>query len=79
MDLTLKILTSASREDQFSYISAWSKMLSVCAQELRHGAFIWKQSLQESVHEQILSKPQGTHQRHAYTVNLMLMACIFGM
>lgn len=54
-------------------------MLSVCAQELRHGAFIWKQSLQESVHEQILSKPQGTHQRHAYTVNLMLMACIFGM
>ncbi|KAG8648260.1 hypothetical protein MANES_09G166100v8 [Manihot esculenta] len=59
VDLTLKILTSASREDQFSYISAWSKMLSVCAQELRHGAFIWKQSLQESVHEQILSKPQG--------------------
>ncbi|KAJ9131462.1 hypothetical protein P3X46_035118 [Hevea brasiliensis] len=57
--LTLKILTSVPSEKQSSYISAWSKMLSVCAQELRHGAFIWKRSLQENVHEQILSKPQG--------------------
>ncbi|XP_021653009.2 uncharacterized protein LOC110644506 isoform X2 [Hevea brasiliensis] len=57
--LTLKILTSVPREEQSRHISAWSKMLSVCAQELRHGAFIWKQSLKENVHDQILSKPQG--------------------
>ncbi|XP_020540330.1 uncharacterized protein LOC105647554 isoform X2 [Jatropha curcas] len=59
VDFTLKILTLVRREDQFSYISVWSKMLAVCAQELRHGALIWKQSLQENVHGQILFKPQG--------------------
>ncbi|KAG8649676.1 hypothetical protein MANES_08G121600v8 [Manihot esculenta] len=59
VSFTLKVLSSVPREEQSSYISAWSKMLSVCAQELRHGAFIWKRSLQENVHDQILSKPQG--------------------
>ncbi|TXG65534.1 hypothetical protein EZV62_006809 [Acer yangbiense] len=56
---TSKILNLGSREDQSNYVSTWFKMLSVCAQELRHGALIWKQSLEQNVHSQILSHPQG--------------------
>jgi len=57
---TIKILTLVSREEQSCYISTWSEILSVCARELKHGAIIWTQSLQKDVHDQILSKPQGT-------------------
>ncbi|XP_065852131.1 uncharacterized protein [Euphorbia lathyris] len=57
--LIVNILTSASREEQSSYISAWSKMVSVCAQELRHGTSIWKQARQQNFQDQILSRPQG--------------------
>ncbi|KAJ8751926.1 hypothetical protein K2173_000672 [Erythroxylum novogranatense] len=57
--LILKILTLLSQKDQFDYVSTWFKMLSTCAQELIHGAFIWKQSLQKNVHHQILSQPTG--------------------
>ncbi|CAK7340730.1 unnamed protein product [Dovyalis caffra] len=56
---TIKILTLVSREEQSSYVSTWSEILSVCARELKHGALIWMQSLQKDVHDQILSKPQG--------------------
>lgn len=56
----LKILTLVSLEEQSTYVSTWSKMLSVCAQELKHGAWIWKQSLEKKVHNQIISEPQGT-------------------
>ncbi|PON43944.1 hypothetical protein TorRG33x02_332410 [Trema orientale] len=56
---TLRILKLGSAEEQYSYVSTWSKVVSVCAQELRHGAFIWKQSLQKDVHSQILSEPRG--------------------
>ncbi|XP_048236151.1 uncharacterized protein LOC8285553 isoform X2 [Ricinus communis] len=59
VNLTLQILTLVSEEVQMNYVSTWFKMLSVCAQELRHGAFIWKKSLEENVHDQLLSKSQG--------------------
>lgn len=57
---TLKILKLGSVEDQSNYVSTWSKILSVCALELKHGASIWKQSLQKNIHNQLLSIPQGT-------------------
>ncbi|XVE89698.1 hypothetical protein DITRI_Ditri20bG0016800 [Diplodiscus trichospermus] len=56
---TLKILKLGSVEDQSNYVSTWSRILSVCALELKHGASIWKQSLQKNIHSQLLSKPQG--------------------
>ncbi|XP_062084728.1 uncharacterized protein LOC133790905 isoform X2 [Humulus lupulus] len=56
---TLSILKLGSAEAQSSYISKWSKIVTVCAQELRHGAFIWKQALQKNVQSQIISKTQG--------------------
>ncbi|KAL5850811.1 hypothetical protein ACOSQ4_008824 [Xanthoceras sorbifolium] len=56
---TTKILKLGSREDQSNYVSTWFKMVSVCAQELRHGALIWKQSLEKNLHGQILSHPRG--------------------
>ncbi|XP_022742520.1 uncharacterized protein LOC111293818 isoform X2 [Durio zibethinus] len=56
---TLKILKLGSVEDQSNYVSLWSRILSVCALELKHGASIWKQSLQKNIHNQLLFKPQG--------------------
>ncbi|GAV63173.1 hypothetical protein CFOL_v3_06693 [Cephalotus follicularis] len=56
---TLKILALGSEEEQFNYVSTWFKLLTVCIQELKHGALIWKQSLEKNFHCQILSKPQG--------------------
>ncbi|KAJ0013596.1 hypothetical protein Pint_19898 [Pistacia integerrima] len=56
---TSKILKLGSREEQCSYVSTWFKMVSVCAQELRHGALIWKQSLEKNVSSQLLSDPRG--------------------
>ncbi|KAI3986045.1 hypothetical protein MKX01_039127 [Papaver californicum] len=57
--LMSKILTLGSMEDQFTYITKWSQILSACSLELKHGAFIWKQSLEKKVHQQILSKSKG--------------------
>ncbi|XVF31317.1 hypothetical protein REPUB_Repub16aG0135300 [Reevesia pubescens] len=56
---TLKILKLGSVDDQSNYVSMWSRILSVCALELKHGALIWKQSLQKNIHSHLLSKPQG--------------------
>ncbi|KAM6577749.1 hypothetical protein CsatB_029586 [Cannabis sativa] len=56
---TLSILKLGSAEEQSSYVSKWSKIVNVCAQELRHGASIWKQALQKNVQSQMLSKTQG--------------------
>ncbi|XP_039029240.1 uncharacterized protein LOC120163340 [Hibiscus syriacus] len=56
---TLKILKLGSFEDQTNYVSTWSRILSVCELELKHGAMIWKQSLQQNIHNELLSKPQG--------------------
>ncbi|KAJ4822795.1 hypothetical protein Tsubulata_039471 [Turnera subulata] len=62
VDSVVKILTLVSKEEQSGYVSTWSEMLSVCAQELEHGGFIWKQAFEKNVHDQILSKPQGKKQ-----------------
>ncbi|KDO59500.1 hypothetical protein CISIN_1g048300mg [Citrus sinensis] len=56
---TSKILTLGSKEEQCNYVSTWFKVLSACAQELRHGASIWKQSLEKNVHSQTISDPRG--------------------
>ncbi|XP_021282646.1 uncharacterized protein LOC110415347 [Herrania umbratica] len=56
---TLKVLKLGSFEDQSNYISTWLRILSACAQELKHGALIWEQSLQKNIHSQLLSKSQG--------------------
>lgn len=56
----LTILKLGSLEEQQFYVSTWSEILSVCAQELEHGAFIWKQSIQKNMESQMLSEPQGT-------------------
>ncbi|KAI3472332.1 hypothetical protein Pfo_031232 [Paulownia fortunei] len=55
----LKILTIGTMEEQRAYISIWSKMISACAQELKHGASIWNQAVEKHVQSQILSDPQG--------------------
>ncbi|KAL5701780.1 hypothetical protein ACHQM5_027084 [Ranunculus cassubicifolius] len=55
----LKILSLGSKDELFTYTSSWSRMISACVQELKHGASIWTQSLQKNVHAQIVSKSQG--------------------
>ncbi|KAL1561901.1 hypothetical protein AAHA92_04543 [Salvia divinorum] len=55
----LKILNIGTHEEQKVYLSLWSEMISVCAQELRHGASIWNDALKTHVHSQFLSEPQG--------------------
>lgn len=67
MASAVTILKLGSEEEQQYYVSTWSKILSVCAQELKHGALIWKESLQKNVQSQILSEPQGIY-------TLMIMA-----
>ncbi|XVF06114.1 hypothetical protein REPUB_Repub06bG0019900 [Reevesia pubescens] len=56
---TLEILKLGSVKDQSTYVSTWSRILSVCALELRHGGFIWQQALQKNIRSQLLSKPQS--------------------
>ncbi|PIN12260.1 hypothetical protein CDL12_15132 [Handroanthus impetiginosus] len=55
----LKILSTGTLEDQRAYVSIWSEMVSVCAQELKHGASIWNQAVEKHVQSQLLSEPQG--------------------
>lgn len=55
----LHIMKLASKEEQTSYISTWSKMVLACVQELKHGAMIWKQSIEKNVQLQILFEPEG--------------------
>ncbi|GAB4835839.1 hypothetical protein Ancab_000755 [Ancistrocladus abbreviatus] len=55
----LKILTLGSVREQSAYVSTWSRILSVCAQELRHGASIWKRALDRNVHSQIFHDLRG--------------------
>ncbi|XP_030534858.1 uncharacterized protein LOC115743957 isoform X2 [Rhodamnia argentea] len=57
--LVLKILKFGSAEEQSKYVSTWSKMISACARELKHGALIWKQALGKNVSHQILSDKEG--------------------
>lgn len=57
---TLKILKLVSVEEQSNYVSVWNELLLICFQELKHGALIWKESVQRNVESYILSEPQGT-------------------
>lgn len=56
---TLRVLKLGSREEQSNYLNTWSKVAFVCSQELKHGAYIWKQAVQKNVQDQILSNPKG--------------------
>ncbi|PIA30796.1 hypothetical protein AQUCO_05400120v1 [Aquilegia coerulea] len=62
----VKILNERSSEDLFAYTMAWSRMITTCTQELKHGASIWKQSIEKNVDKQILSKSRG----HGYILAL---------
>ncbi|CAK9160132.1 unnamed protein product [Ilex paraguariensis] len=55
----LKILTLGSMDEQSNYVSTWLQIISVCAQELKHGSLIWKQSLEKDVRLWILSQTRG--------------------
>ncbi|GER32916.1 nucleolar GTPase [Striga asiatica] len=55
----LKILTIGNIEEQLAYISLWSKMISACLQELKHGALIWSQAKEKHVQRQLLTEPEG--------------------
>ncbi|OIW13036.1 hypothetical protein TanjilG_17596 [Lupinus angustifolius] len=56
---TLRTLKLGSREEQSNYLTTWSKIVSVCTEELKHGSYIWRQAVQGNVHNQILSNPKG--------------------
>lgn len=58
-DAMLKILNIGTLEEQKMYVSLWSEMISVCAQELRHGAWIWNDAVVKHVQSQLLFQPQG--------------------
>lgn len=66
MASTSKILTLGSMQEQSDYVSTWYRLVSVCAQELSHGAFIWKQSLEKNIQDQILAHARGT----GYVINV---------
>lgn len=55
----LKILNIGKVEEQKFYVSLWSEMMSVCTQELRHGALIWNDAVAKQVQSQFLSELQG--------------------
>ncbi|XP_028098684.1 uncharacterized protein LOC114298328 isoform X2 [Camellia sinensis] len=55
----LSVLTLGSMEDQYIYVSIWFKMISVCAQELKHGSSIWKQLVEKNFKSWMLSEPRG--------------------
>uniref|UniRef100_A0A7N0UHB5 Synergin gamma C-terminal domain-containing protein n=1 Tax=Kalanchoe fedtschenkoi TaxID=63787 RepID=A0A7N0UHB5_KALFE len=61
----LSILSLGSTEQQSSYISTWTEILFVCAQELQHGASIWRQAIEKNVTSQILSQTKGKKFVHA--------------
>lgn len=55
----LKILALAPKGELPNYVSLWFKMISVCSQELKHGTWILKQSLEKNVHSELLSEEKG--------------------
>ncbi|KAK7391988.1 hypothetical protein VNO78_20414 [Psophocarpus tetragonolobus] len=55
----LRILKLGSIEEQSNYLTIWSKIAVVCSQELKHGAYVWKQAVLQNVHDQILSNRKG--------------------
>ncbi|WJX19507.1 hypothetical protein P8452_09193 [Trifolium repens] len=62
---TLRILKLGSGEEQSNYLTIWSKIAFVCSQELKHGAYIWKEAVKKNVHDQLLSIQKGVQYVHA--------------
>ncbi|WJX10461.1 hypothetical protein P8452_01182 [Trifolium repens] len=62
---TLRILKLGSGEEQSNYLTIWSKIAFVCSQELKHGAYIWKEAVKKNAHDQLLSIPKGVQYVHA--------------
>lgn len=73
---TLKVLKLGSKEQQSKYVSAWFRMVSVCAQELRHGASIWKELSQKHFQSQILSDSRGTALLFCLVISVTSTVCI---
>ncbi|CAA2984413.1 Oligopeptide transporter 5 [Olea europaea subsp. europaea] len=55
----IKILKLGALDEQQMYVTTWSKIISVCSQELKHGSLIWKQAIEKKIQSQILSESQG--------------------
>ncbi|XP_073028194.1 uncharacterized protein [Primulina eburnea] len=55
----LKILTLGTSEEKTAYISVWSDIISVCAQELKVGASIWTKATEKHIQSQLLAETQG--------------------
>lgn len=70
--LIVKILESGSPDDQSAYFSTWCSIVNVCAEELRHGALIWKQAVENNLQIQILSDHRGTYSCILYLVAIEL-------
>lgn len=73
---TLRILRLGSNEEQSNYISMWSQIVSICAQELKHGSSIWMQSIENNVQNQILSDPQGTFTKYLFLMTALVIIVI---
>ncbi|XP_073122331.1 uncharacterized protein [Henckelia pumila] len=55
----LKILTLGTSEEKTTYISVWSDIISVCAQELKEGASIWAKATEKHIQSRLLAETQG--------------------
>ncbi|XP_073308327.1 uncharacterized protein [Primulina huaijiensis] len=55
----LKILTLGTSEEKTAYISVWSDIITVCAQELKEGASIWTKATEKHIQSQLLAETQG--------------------
>uniref|UniRef100_A0ACD5YHQ1 Uncharacterized protein n=1 Tax=Avena sativa TaxID=4498 RepID=A0ACD5YHQ1_AVESA len=56
---SLRILELASKEEQCDYVAAWYSLFLSCAQELEHGAVLWRESCHTKVSDQVIS--EGVH------------------
>ncbi|KAF7805127.1 dentin sialophosphoprotein isoform X2 [Senna tora] len=64
-DVSLGELIEVLKEPKFQSLESEYKLTSRLSMELKHGASIWKQSVQKNVHDKILSNPRGFRYIHA--------------
>lgn len=55
----LKILSLGSPEEKITYVSIWSKMISVCVEELQYGAKLWRHAFEKNVQSEMVTYPEG--------------------
>ncbi|KAI4343225.1 hypothetical protein MLD38_027753 [Melastoma candidum] len=55
----LRLFRLGTEEEHNRYVSTWSKMITACSKELKHGATLWRKCLEHDFQAQILSKPEG--------------------